>query len=180
MLRRLVGAELTKVHYCFISNDEPGYRGREEGVDCDLAAVRLGFAGRYGFVVTWATLGEIESLSVANGDVSMLGPPDHIVDASHYPEWRRHLGSNIVSLAASWQGDSYESESLWALRLEFLSGSAVIALGGFDAEVYYEADELVAIFDPSIARSYRPAHIGSSAWGVPLDAERESSETEKN
>lgn len=133
-------------------------------MDADLAAVVLDLGDR-SRAITWAINGEAEGLSVLDG-WSYKGLADTSTDASSREAWRDHIGDTITSVAASWQ-DSTESQHacLWALRLDFSTGSVVVALGTADQEVEYMPDELVVVFDATLAAAYRPKHAHASAWG---------------
>lgn len=78
--------------------------------------------------------------------------------------WREYIGDRIISVAASWQVSGEDCpESLWAVRLSFAGGSIVIALGTAYPHLDYQPDELVVVFDMSLARSYKPMHVSDSS-----------------
>ena len=145
--------------------DGPAFAGGGEGFDADLTAVVLDLADRGSTIITWAMQGELEGLALLNDDGSYSGAADGIVDANTRVAWRAHRGHKIISVGAAWQvsGDGCP-ESLWAARLDFSTGSIVIALGTADPDLEYMPDELVVVFDQSLAASYRPRHVSGSSW----------------
>lgn len=167
LLAGLVGAQLAGVTYHYLPPAEgPSYAGGGDGLDGDVTAIEFDFADRCRTVVTWAMLGELEGLALLGDTASYSGAADQIVDASDREAWRARRGDTVTSVGAAWHvsGDDCP-ESLWAVRLDFSTGSAVIALGTADPDLEYMPDELVVVFDQSLADSYRPRHVSESAWG---------------
>lgn len=167
----LVGAQLAGVTYHYLPPaDGPAYAGDGDGLDADLIAVVLEFSNRGRATVTWAMLGELEGLALLGDAEPYSGAADEVVDASDREAWRGHRGDAITSVGVAWQvsGDDCP-ESLWALRLGFSTGPIVIALGAADPDLAYMPDELVVVFDQSLAGSYRPRHASESSLGRPLE-----------
>jgi hypothetical protein len=163
----IIGARLSAVIYHYLPPaDGPGYAGGGDGVDADVAAVVLDLGDRGRRTITWAMQGELEGISILGQEVSYSGLADKTVDASSREAWRDHIGDTITSIAAAWQvsGDGCP-ESLWAMRLDFSAGSVVVALGTADHDIEYMPDELVVVFDTTLAGAYRPRHVSESAWG---------------
>jgi hypothetical protein len=159
------GAKLlgVKYHY-FPPFDGTGYVG-VTGVDDSLPAVEFDFGHLGKKTITWAMAGTLEGLSVFSGAYS--GIASEVLDASQREAWCQHIGQSIISVAASWQiSNEGCPESLWAIRLGFAKGSVVIALGTTRSDIEYIPDELVVIFEPSLARSYRPRGAAQSSWGT--------------
>jgi hypothetical protein len=164
----LKGARLLGVTYhYFPSTVRKGYIGGN-GVDDELTAVvlDLGDHGRMAF--TWAMVGELEGLAVFKEEsLSEIAIEKH--DAAQCAAWHQHIGHSIISIAASWQVSGENCpESLWAVRICFAEGSIVVALGRANPDIKYMPNELVVIFDSSLAQSYRPPHVNDSSWGVPI------------
>jgi hypothetical protein len=168
-LAHIDGARLSGVTYHYLPPpDESGYSGGEIGVDCDLAAVELDLGERGTATITWAMSSTFEGLAVLTGE-SYPGVATETLDAADRDAWRDCVGSTITSVAASWQvSDPKYPESLWAARINCAAGSIVIALGTVSPGIEYMPDELVVIFDVSLARSYKPHHVNESSWGTPI------------
>jgi hypothetical protein len=112
--------------------------------------------------------GELEGLAILGGE-PYSGIGTEILDAADREAWRQHIGNRITSIAASWQFSGENCpESLWSLRISFASGSIVIALGTAPV-LDYMPNELVVVFDMSLARSFRPRHVSDSSWGAPIE-----------
>ena len=178
-LASFIGAELRGVSYHFLPGiDETShYRGGRAGVDADLAAIALEFRNRSSLVVTWAMVGaELHGLAIAAGEpyAGLIGA---VHGASDREAWRGHIGQRVISVDASWDvlGDTV-LESLWAIRIHFPSGSLVVALGGIrsdrDPRVAYFPDEVVVLFDMSLAGSYVPDDSWCDSIGA-SDSDRE-------
>jgi hypothetical protein len=169
---KMIGGCLSAVTYHYLPHaDGPGFVGGRRGVDADVTAVRLEFADRDSWIVTWAMQGELEGLAILHDGAPYAGLADARVDASKRDAWRTHIGERLTAIRASWHAttDDPTRESLWALRLEFSTIPLVIALGTTDTPISYVPDELVVIFDPAVGDAYRPKHVGDSAWhGRPL------------
>jgi hypothetical protein len=171
-LSALIGAQLEGVTYHYLPPaDGPSYAGDGDGSDGDLTAVVLDFSNRGRTTITWAMLGELEGLAILDEDEPYSGLADGVVDASHREAWGGHIGDSVISVGAAWQvsGDDCP-ESLWAVRLGFSTRSIVIALGIADPDLVYLPDELVVIFDQSLAASYRPRHVRDSSLGRPIES----------
>ncbi|KAA3607479.1 MAG: hypothetical protein DWQ01_14920 [Planctomycetota bacterium] len=168
-LASLKDARLSGVTYHYLPPvDGMYYTGSEKGVDCDLAAVDLDLGDRGTTAITWAMTGELEGLGILEGE-SYSGIASEVLDAADRKAWREHIGNRITSVAASWQISGEDCpESLWSIRLNFASGSIVIALGKAP-DLDYMPDELVVVFDKSLARSYKPIHVSDSSWGAPIE-----------
>ena len=112
--------------------------------------------------------GELHGISIVD-DEAYSDPGAKSIEASSRDAWRGHIGGTIASVGAAWQvsGDGCP-ESLWALRLDLSAGSVVLALGTDFPEIDYMPDELIVVFDPALARAYRPPHVNDSAWGEQL------------
>jgi hypothetical protein len=106
----LVGARLAGVTYHYLMPLEgPPYAGGGDGVDADLSAVYLDF---------------VDGASA----YPVVAPA--LVDAGDREAWRGHRGETITSVGAAWQDSGDDgTESLWEVRLDFSTGSVVIALG---------------------------------------------------
>lgn len=165
----LKGAQLTGVTYHYLPPaDGTYYVGGEKGVDCDLAAVVLNLGDRGTTAITWAMSGELEGLAILEGE-SYSGIGIAVLDAADREAWREYVGEKIISIAASWQISGEDCpESLWSVRISFAAGSIVIALGTAPP-LDYMPDELVVVFDTSLARSYKPRHVSDSSWGAPIE-----------
>ncbi|MEZ0260241.1 MAG: hypothetical protein ACAH80_04485 [Alphaproteobacteria bacterium] len=165
----LKDARLAGVTYRYLPwGEEKGYTSGHEGVDDDIAAVVLDLADRGKVVVTWAMTGALEGLTLL-AEEAYSGTIDEVLEAAEREAWRNHIGHSITSVAASWQISGEDCpESLWSIRIGFPEGSVVIALGQVRASIEYMPDELVVIFDSSLARSYLPLGVYESAWGVPI------------
>lgn len=164
----LKDARLSGVGYHYLPPANGAYyAGGENGVDCDLAAVELHLGDRGTMAITWAMSGELEGLGIVEGK-PYSGIGTEVLNAADREAWRQHVGSRITSIAASWQisGENCP-ESLWALRLSFAAGSIVIALGTGPV-LDYMPNELVVVFDMSLAQSYKPRHVSDSSWGAPI------------
>jgi hypothetical protein len=165
----LQGARLAGVNYRYLPwEDGKGYTSGQEGIDDDIAAVVLDLADRGRVVVTWAMTGPLEGLTLMSEE-AYSGTTDEVLEAAEREAWRKHVGQSITSVAASWQvsGEGCP-ESLWAVRIGFPEGSVVIALGQVRSSIQYMPDELVVIFDSSLALSYQPLGVDQNAWGVPI------------
>lgn len=168
LLTGLIGVQLAGVTYHYLPPvDDPGYVGGGDGFDAELSAIRLDLADRGpGVVVTWAMSGELEGLAILSDAALYPSVADETVDASDREGWRSYRGDTIRSVGAAWHVSAVNCpDSLWALRLDFATGSIVIALGTNRPDLDYMPDELVAVFDQSLADSYRPRHISGSSWG---------------
>lgn len=168
-LASLKGARLSGVTYHYLPPvDGTYYAGGEMGVDCDLAAVELGFGDSGITAITWAMDGELEGLGILSGE-SYSGVGTEVLDAADREAWREHIGERIISVAGSWQISGEDCpESLWSVRIGFAAGSIVIALGAAP-DMDYMPNELVVVFDMSLARSYKPRHVSDSSWGAPIE-----------
>jgi hypothetical protein len=170
VLALLEGATLSRVAYCLHSDDESPYAGGEAGVDHLLPAVDLDFGAHGAVSVTWATLGNVEALAVVPAPY-FTGVEHVVLDASDREAWRNHIGRTVVSVATAWHtsNDGYP-ESIWSVRLTFDTGSVVIALGELSrsSQLDYMPNEIVVVFDESLARAYHPHHVTESSWGSPI------------
>ncbi len=131
-----------------------------------LAAVDLDFGDRGTTAITWAMAGELEGLAILDRQ-SYSGIGTETFDAAAREAWREHIGERITAIGASWHKSGENCpESLWALRLSFAVGSIVIALGTDYPHLDYQPDELVVLFDTSLARSYKPRAVKrmASLW----------------
>lgn len=171
-LASLKHARLSGVTYHYLPPvDGTCYAGGEKGVDCDLAAVDLHLGDRGTTSITWAMAGELEGLAILKGE-SYSGTGTEVLDASDRHGWREHVGERITSVAASWQISGEQCpESLWSVRISFATSSIVIALGTAP-DMDYMPNELVVVFDMSLARSYKPKHVSDSSWGAPIEQTR--------
>jgi len=169
-LSSLKDARLSGVTYYYLPPaNGADYAGGEKGVDCDLAAVDLDLGDRGKTVITWAMAGELEGLGILKGE-SYSGIGTEVLDAADREAWREHIGSRITSVAASWQISCEDCpESLWSIRISFAASSIVIALGTAP-DIEYMPNELVVVFDMSLARSYKPRHVSDSSYGVPIES----------
>ncbi|KAA3607484.1 MAG: hypothetical protein DWQ01_14945 [Planctomycetota bacterium] len=169
-LASLKDARLSGVTYhYFPPADGTYYAGGEKGVDHILAAVDLDLGDRSTTAITWAMAGELEGLGILEGE-SYSGIASEVLDAADREAWREHIGNRITSVAASWQISGEDCpESLWSIRLNFATGSIVIALGTAYPHLDYEPDELVVVSDKSLAHSYKPIHVSDSSWGAPIE-----------
>jgi hypothetical protein len=169
---RIVGAQLAAVTYRYLPSDATSaYVGGGEGVDDDLSAVVLDLGERGRTTITWAMEDDVEGLAILGPDEPYAGLADKTVGASDREAWHEHIGGTIASVGGAWQvtGGEGSPESLWAVRLEFVDGAIVVALGTVDPDLEYMPDELVVISNPSLAKSYRPRHVIDSAWGQTID-----------
>jgi hypothetical protein len=166
-LSALIGAKLAAVSYHYLPPAEgPAYVGGEDGFDADITAVVLEFAHQRPTTITWAMLGDMEGLAFLDEPATNSDTADATVDASDRDAWRVHRGDAVTSVGGAWQvsGEGCP-ETLWAVRLGLAAGSIVVALGTADPHLDYMPDELVVVFDESLARKYRPRHVSHSAWG---------------
>ncbi len=172
-LRQILDSELTAVSYRYLPSAEGAeYHGGSDRVDADLTAVILELGGRGRRTITWAMEGELEGIAVLGGDAGYAGLADKTIEAHSRDGWRRHVGATITTVGVAWHVSCEDcSESLWALRLGFTSGSAVVALGALQQDLEYMPDEIVVVFDPEVARAYRPRHVSESAWGEAIVVE---------
>jgi len=168
-LASLKGARLSGVTYHYLPPaDGTYYTGGEKGVDCDLAAVNLDLGDRGTTAITWAMAGQLEGLAILEGE-SYSGIGTEVLDAADREAWREHIGTRITSVAASWQISGEDCpESLWSVRINFAASSIVIALGTAP-DMDYMPNELVVVFDMSLAQSYKPMHVSDSSWGGPVE-----------
>jgi hypothetical protein len=177
-LASLKGARLSGVTYHHLfrydESGDPlrGYAGGEKGVDSYLAAVDLHFNERRTTAITWAMDGWFQGLGALSGESYSGIATDHS-DAAGREAWHEHIGDTIRSVAASWHS-SHEDfpESIWAVRFDFSRGSVVIALGSTwhaSPAIEYMPDEIVVVFDPSLARSYKPPAVNESSWGSSIE-----------
>ena len=168
-LASLKDARLSGVTYHYLPPaDGTHYAGGEEGVDCDLAAVELDLGDRGTTAITWAMAGELEGLAILKGE-SYSGIGTEALDAAGREAWRGHVSERITSVAASWQISGEDCpESLWSVRISSAAGSIVIALGTAP-DMEYMPNELVVVFDTSLACSYKPRHVRDSSWGAPIE-----------
>jgi hypothetical protein len=169
VLAAIAGKVLSGVEYFYLpSTESDEYECELNGIDCMLTAVRLDF-GIDGFMlITWSTPGSIEGLSVAQG-MPYPGNSYLVHDACKREAWCNHIGTKVVGLGASWQTLWMAAlDTLWALRLDFESGSVVVVLGEVNPVLTYIPDEIVVVYDESMARSFRLSDASSSAWGEAL------------
>lgn len=166
----LEGARLSRVAYHHLPPaDGMLYGGGDKGVDHMLAAIDLDLGDRGTAAITWAMAGDLEGLAILE-DESYTGVGTELIDASDREAWREHVGQRVTAVAGSWQISGEDCpESLWAIRLDFAVGSIVIALGTAYPQLDYQPDELVVVFDASLARSYQPRHVRDSSWGSPIE-----------
>lgn len=170
-LKALEGAVLLGVSYHYLPYpDDARYEAATSGVDTDLAAVMLNLRDQGPMAITWAIDHDVEGLAVLSGPSYPRGGADSVIDAADRPAWHACVGERIISVAASWYVASEDgNRSLWALRLDFATGSVVIALGCLDTSLKFAPDELVVVSDSSVARSFQPRHFEHSAWGTPIE-----------
>ena len=157
-LESLIGKRLVGVKYHYLpAADTHEYAGTESGFDSDLAAIDLDFGERGTTIITWATDGMNQGLANLNGE-SYTGLATEVLDAADRDAWGMSIGDRISTIAVAWHfsGDDCP-ESIWAVRIGFSVSSIVIALGTANQEIDYMPDELVVVFDETLARLYRPA-----------------------
>lgn len=165
-LRRLLGNPLEAVSYRYLPDSAGGeYSGGGQGYDDELAAVVLTFAESDPVTITWAMASESEGLAIMDG----VGGRAPVAQAADRQGWKPHHGRVITSISGAWHrtGD-HSAESLWSLRLGFSRSSVVIALGVADPNPSYMPDEIIVLFDPLLAKRYRPHHSAESSWGSSL------------
>lgn len=167
----LVGTRLVGCRYLFPAYWD-GYRplstDQFDVVDTEVRlALDDGRTATLGWMMEGAPDGRmLDGLRLAIG--SLEGePPSGNLDA--YARWR--LGGKdacVISVEALWQETERPGvDSVWAVRLDFLTRSIVVALGEVDDEglLRYMPDALVVIFDEVTAQNYQPRAAGTSAWG---------------
>jgi hypothetical protein len=166
-LRTLVGARLSGVTYWYLPHvDGSAYEGGRSGLDGDLEAVVLEFSNRGGVTIRWFLEGLFAGLALSGESEERCRCSCESVAAGGRDAWHAHMGMTIVSVGAAWFVSMENApESLWAMRLQFGSGSVVVALGTEYPELCYAADELVVIHDPALACAYRPSQLAGNAWG---------------
>lgn len=166
----MAGARLRSVTYHHLPPAHTSeYAGGGDGVDADVTAVVLDLGEHGRRTITWAMAGEVEGIAILGRDVPYSGLADKVIEASDREAWRDRIGDTITSVGAAWQvsGDGCP-ESLWAVRLDFLAGSVVVALGTVGDGIEYMPDELVVVFDARLAAAYRPRQASDSSWGRPI------------
>lgn len=167
ILLSFVGKQLASVNYHYVPFD-PGsaYLGQSEGLDADLAAIDFDFADGSSSYVTWAISGDIQGLMAVEGS-AYHGAVDAVFKATETQAWAPFVDEVVQSVEAQWQV-SWEAapETIWAFRLDFPSGSVVVALGTDDPQLDYMPDELVVVYDESKAKAFKPPHVEKSAWGT--------------
>lgn len=103
---------------------------------------------------------ELEGLALVDNGARYAGTADEVIEASGREAWRGLRGEAILSVAVAWHVSGQDCpESLWGVRLSFSARSILIALGTANPGLKYMPDELVVVFDPSLADSYRPHHV---------------------
>ena len=168
-LRSFIGARLKGISYLYVPlTDKEAYEG-DKGIDDQLTAVVIEFENQNRIVITWAMEDQFEGLAIFK-DETYTEIGNKIIDAGDRAGWHKFLDQNITAVGVSWQvsGEGCP-ESLWALRLSFLKGDVVIALGSNNnSDLNYMPDELLVIFDPALAKGYHPKHTKEAAWGALL------------
>lgn len=160
----LVGGEIVRVDYV-----SPASASEEEEAPGAYDRVRMGVELETGdgatCAVAWKMAGACEGLVVGPGRVDSLRSFDMELrrqDRTRSTAWQPVIGTPVQSLDVSWQlSDAECPPSLWAIHLRLNGQDLTIALGeaGLDG-LRYQPDELLVIFDPSLASAYRiPADI---------------------
>jgi len=122
----------------------------------------------------WKMEGVCEGLAVGISSAAGVdrGALVRAFDVTLLDPWQLRSGSAIVEVGAAWHVPAEGCRTtLWSVRLTFESGAGVtICLGEQRAGVglCYMPDSIVAIFDESVARSFRIPASDTTAWGVPL------------
>lgn len=166
----LVGHEIVRVEYV-----SPASSSEDEDSSAAYDIVRMGveFETRRGITcaVTWQMAGECEGLVMGPGRVESLRP-FHMelrrANQTHSRRWRPFTEVPVAVVDVSWQRSSAGCPpTVWAIHLVVDGESLTIALGEVGADgPQYQPDELLVIFDRSVAAAYRiPAAVDpSDAW----------------
>jgi hypothetical protein len=170
LVGHLLGACLNRVTYHYLPTaDSETYVGSGTLVDADIVAVTLELQEREVQVVSWAMAGTLEGLAALPQGSTYDGSVHPSSDVTDEGGWSGAVGTTIRSVAGAWHiSDESRTPTLWALRLEFLATSVVLALGTYHQDIAYMPDELVVIFDRATAETYHPEHALMGSWGAPL------------
>jgi hypothetical protein len=91
------------------------------------------------------------------------------VDVSATAEWQPLLGQAVETVAVAWhENDAGKPDTVYSIRLGLAGGrSVVVALGEVEADdtIGVSADNLVVVFDPARALSFRPPAAFEDAYG---------------
>jgi hypothetical protein len=164
--RRIVGVTY-KTSTDPIERPEQGDRAVVHDVD---HAVLISTASMT-MVLEWGISNYDEFLNIVDSpDEGGAAAVTDVLDATGLPQWRPLVGSAITGFGVATQQSEDERQLLWSIRLDVENGvSVVVALGETEGELpSYQPDNLVVIFDPEMARSYRFPGASESAWGHEL------------
>jgi hypothetical protein len=159
----LVGARLARASYLAPASSELGTPSRAAAIDVTRVGLELLCDDGRCFSAIWAMDGFNEGLSIGPGP----GESRHSlyeltsVDVTDLPRWARLLHRPITGVDLGWHVPNEGCpRTIWAACLRFEGRDQLtIALGCLwrGVTLEYQPDEVVVIFDPSLASAYRPA-----------------------
>ncbi|GAA1324617.1 hypothetical protein GCM10009647_060360 [Streptomyces sanglieri] len=164
----IAGASVSAVRYVVPQGETWPEGHREDRAHEVDMAVDLVMSTGVALSLSWAMDGLNEGMAIelrepGESDADL---PGDTVDVSDHVDWERFLGADIVEISPAWHVPNEGCPEMpWAYRLGFSNKSSlVIALGAAEGEGFtYMPDELIVIFDESLAAAYRiPASDTSS------------------
>jgi hypothetical protein len=166
----LVGERLVSASYCVPAGVRwENYGDMEYVHEVDMGVELVTESGLV-LGLSWSTPGREEGLSLGldrRGECPSNELID-LVDVSRLSEWSAVLGRLIETVGVSFHVHADDSSTRpWAFRIGASGGSSVtVALGEVShGALRYMPDNMLAIFDETIARDYQIPSSSQSAWG---------------
>ncbi len=176
-LRGLRGERIRAVRYLIPSSSDDFTVGTLEHSHEASMGIELETYSSVILSLVWRMQGPCEGLAIGVSPASTFERARHLraFDVTPLDPWQTRMGSAIVEVGAAWHIPADGCPlTLWSLRLMFGSGTAVtICLGEQRAGVglCYMPDSILAIFDSSIAESFRIPASDTPAWGDSLETD---------
>lgn len=170
-IRVLIGKGIHEVGYLYpagIHGISVDSSSRVHEVD---HGIRLVVADGVMVTLMWQMDGVCSALSVVAGDGHDAGITDLVesYDVSDSPAWAPLIDRRIINVGVAWHTSERGcSVTPWAFRFEVGENRRfVVALAEMRGGVLaYIPDNIVAIFDDDVARSYTCMGSKTSSWGV--------------
>jgi hypothetical protein len=170
--RSMVGHRIVRVSYKTSGNLHHGADQRDRVVAHEVDHAVLVSTESVTLVLEWCIRSYDEFLNVLDSpDQGAAAAVNDVVDVTGVPQWSALVGSVIAGFGMATQQSEAGHELPWAVRIDVEHGaSVVVGLGELRGAIpSYQPDNLVVIFEPEMARSYRVLDSSQSAWGRDLE-----------
>jgi hypothetical protein len=168
ILRAMVGHRLVRVEYKIASNPPMGAEWSGRGAVHEVDHAVLLSTDSMTVALEWRIRDYDEFLGVVTppSEGASAAVTD-VVDVTGRRQWLTFLDRTIAGFGVATYSSGGGHMLPWAIRMGVEGGAAVVVgLGEMrDNTPVYQADNLLVIFEPEMARSYRVIASSDSAWG---------------